>query len=34
MDRAEALASLVSTARSYGIRRRWTLSVRWRHTGV
>jgi len=28
MERAEALASLVSTARSYWIRRSWTLSVR------
>jgi len=27
MERAEALASLVSTARLYWIRRSWTLSV-------
>jgi len=27
VERAEALASLVSTARSYWIRRSWTLSV-------
>jgi len=28
MERAEALASLVSTARSYQFRRSWTLAVR------